>query len=211
MEREAERARKPHLEITGVDMHENTIRVRVINTGGSVAKGSYGRITIEHTKEDVISYPVHPAFITPDSYAKVDGGNLCWAFSKNPAQINIAIGAVPELLQIARLEAIPNYAPGGIRLEDEVFFKIPSEEGWGHIRVDPYRPLAFGISSRSRVLLKARTYTGMLIVGAEDLPPIAREIVLVYQPPKQVFLQLGVDVPTGGLSDKGLPLVASKT
>jgi hypothetical protein len=151
-----------------------------------VARACYGKITIEHTKEDVL----HPfsflvkgflAFITPDSYVQVNNASLCWAKSKNPAEVNIPVGGVPEMLQVAWLQQLPVQVPQSQQTKQLPCFNIPSEEGWGDDRY-----LSLTTKERrfpwrhSRVVLTAKTYTGTLLIGAEDIPPVTRKFKLGY-------------------------------
>lgn len=171
-QREEEERSKPRLEITKVNMHGDKIRVEIKNVGGSVSRGCYGRITINHTISDVLGrIPPIPTFITPQSYAQVDKESLCWAFAGNPPKIDIPIGGVPEMLEVARL----------VRAEIP-FFDIPSEDGWGQQHPD-YR--------KSRIRLVAKTYSGELMVGAEDVEPIVRKFELGYNnDTKNIYLEL---------------------
>ena len=57
MDKEAEMDRQPKLEILYPERHGNIIRIAVRNAGGSVAKGCYGKIKIEHTEEEVLATP----------------------------------------------------------------------------------------------------------------------------------------------------------
>ena len=200
-EQEVDRARQPHLEILGVQSQEGRIRISIINSGGSVAKGCYGRITIDCKREDVLDPLLHgiSAFITPQEYAPIEGANVCWAFAGNPYSKNISVGSVPEALDVVWLQEqtvgnrvlLGNPSPNTISIEPSRlapnFFHIPSEAGWG---VPNSRRM-------SRVLLRPRTYTGKLLVGGEDVKPIVRAFVLGYiEHPSQVYFELRVDSGT---------------
>jgi hypothetical protein len=172
---DAKRAEKPQLEIGGVDQHAGKIRIAVLNSGGSVAKGCYGKITINHTEEDVIdgiNYG-HCAYITPQNFTQVDRGDVCWARGGNPARIDVPVGRVPEMLEVAELKSLrlvagrspTNEAPAEIKA-----FVIPSEGQEGVV----------GGWINPRVVLRPKNYTGTIFVGADNLEPIVREFVLIY-------------------------------
>lgn len=199
--REAERERQPRLEIGHVDTHAGAIRVQVKNTGGSVARGCYGRIAIDQEKDDVVN-PDHygrQTFVTPTAYTQVRG-SVSWVYAGTPAlaQMKIPVGQF-MLLEIARLEHLRVddvqmetwLRKSGMPVEPIVAFNIPSEQGWG------------GDNTKSRALLRARTYKGVLIVGSDNTSPIGKEIVLMYDLEKrEVYLQLGADVPTDRLPNQ---------
>lgn len=98
------------------------------NIGGSVAKGSYGRITINHSREDVLDgrdltpIPIF-ALITPKDYGEVKNESLSWAFSENPPTIPIARGQ-SEMLMVVSLEK------NRIGIPRKDLFNIPSEQGF---------------------------------------------------------------------------------
>jgi len=173
--KEDERAKQPRLRIDGVDSHSGRIRVAVVNSGGSIARGCYGKITIEHTREDVIDgtdFGIHTR-ITPTEFMQVDRSDVCWARGGNPARIAIPRGEnVPEMLEVAWLRElafagpfIPAHPTGSV-----LAFYIPSEGSEG----------AGGAWYIGRVLLKPKTYNGELFVGTNDLEPITKKFALVY-------------------------------
>ena len=195
---EIERANKPHLEIIGVKLQDGGIGVQVINTGGSVAKACYGKITIEHTKDDVVSpsrFGVSDsvlAFITPDNYAQVENAPLCWMKSKYPEELNIPMGSVPAILQVACLQQVQYNEKPQSNFYPLSVFHIPSEEGWGDDRWLSVTTHGRQFAERhSRAFLRARTYNGILSVGAQDMPPIVRQFVLGYiEATKQAYFEL---------------------
>ena len=165
--KEAAEAERPRLIIDGVNTQADIIRVSVTNIGGSVAKDAYGKITIEIRPEDVIDgrdlIPPLVAFTTPKDYGEIRGSNLSWRFSKNPAKINIARG-ISEMLMVVKLER----NKVGIPRQD--ILNIPSEEGFSD--AESIEGIAVGdVFAKSRVILKARTYTGTLTIGADDVAP----------------------------------------
>lgn len=104
------------------------------------------------TQGDVIlgaQYGV-PTFITPDEYTQIDRTNLCWTFAGNPSRMNIPVGGVPEMLEIAWLQQWSREAPPPLT---ELYFNIPSEEGWGQF-IDQWH----SVEKKSRVTLRTRTY-----------------------------------------------------
>jgi hypothetical protein len=64
-------------------------------------------------------------------------------------------------------------------------FDIPSEEGFGLLeRVSVDTPHSVStknvIHSHSRIVLTAKNYTGLLIVGADDVDPVERKFELTW-------------------------------
>ena len=161
------------------------------NIGGSVAKGSYGRITINHSREDVLDgrdltpIPIF-ALITPKDYGEVKNESLSWAFSENPPTIPIARGQ-SEMLMVVSLEK------NRIGIPRKDLFNIPSEQGFSiaENEMAGFRPV-----KKSRVCLQARTYEGTLTIGAEDVLPTNRAIRLVYSASDHTLtLELGLILP----------------
>jgi hypothetical protein len=169
MGKEAEKDKLPKLEIRGFDPNANILRVEIENTGGSVARNCYGKITIEHADDDVV-YGHTPAFITPKFLDRVEGMSLCWAVSEKETR-NIPRGG-KEMLMIARVESYP----------PPPSFNIPSDNGFGiNLPVPSVTDLGSQwVEKKSRVFLKPKNYTGTLTVGSEDLLPVKKKFKLVY-------------------------------
>ncbi len=182
---EAKEARKPRLEILGVEKYGDFIRVKIVNIGGSVARGVYGRITINNTREDICQTGV-PTFIgsTRESYMQVDKAGLCWSISGNPFKINIPKGRIPEtldILKLGRASHIPSGFGNVAGVDVPLHFEIPSEEGWGRQAEHAGGGTVMTKEAKkSRISILAKTYTGKLIIGADDVEPVERDFTLGY-------------------------------
>jgi hypothetical protein len=201
MGKQAEREKQPRLSIGHPSPHANYIRVKVKNSGGSAARGCYGKITIDHEKDDLVRLggDSEKAFVTCDAYSQVRETNVCWAHAglpSNPDRITIPVDQ-SEVLEIARYEMLPVLCPvegrpGVFARGKEMIFEVPSEQGWSGSK----------LGAKSRVFLRAKTYTGELIVGSEDTGPLSAKIVLMYDSTKeQAYLQVEAGTSSARLPD----------
>lgn len=160
-------------------MHGKIVRVEVKNTGGSVAKGAYGKITVDHEPTDVLSAGV-PTFITPESEGmrKIEREYVSWAVTPEARKIDLPVGGEPEMLMIVKLEHkdMPANEPNQSRRV--AYFEIPSESGF-------HNPS--NVESKSRATLAVRRYEGSIVVGADEVAPIQRDFVLLEQDEKPVL------------------------
>ena len=181
-------------------MHAGRIRVAIANTGGSVAKDCYGRITLDCTPQDVLLGAMYsiPTFVTAEEYTQIDRTSLCWSFAGNPHRMNMPVGGVPEMLDIACLQVWSPDRTTNLVPTPEIFFNIPSEQGWGQFE-DQWNK----VERKSRVVLRPRTYTGTLLIGGEDIQPITRTFVLGYiEGRREPYFELGVDSITNRLPNQ---------
>lgn len=155
------------------------MRVEILNSGGSIATGSYGRITLQTmSKEDVLSEQ-EDAFITKAFYRKVEGMNIAWANNRHETK------GIPtkqsEMLLIARLETKQVLDPSK-NYVTEVLPTINLSSGTGFERKSE--------NEKPRVLLNTnKKYTGMLEVGAANVAPISTTFELFVQENK-LYMQL---------------------
>ncbi len=169
---------KPKLEIAEVDAHGRRIRLKIRNNGRSVARRCYGRVTIGHTKQDVLppsQFSKHAIILpTDEDYKQVEDMNVCWSVGDNPQYWDIPKGMV-ETLEVAQL-GWQGQPP------QRFFFEIPSEGGYSE-EPQPIGRGGFGVTGRyrkSRVLLQPKEYDVTVKVGAEDVDAIEKRFVLGY-------------------------------
>ena len=169
---------KPRLEIGQVEAHGRRIRLRIENRGRSVARRCYGRVTMEHTMQDVLvpsQFSKHALVLPVDEdYKQVEDVNICWSVGDNPQYWDIPKGVV-EALEVAQL-GWQGQPP------QRFFFEIPSEDGYSE-EPQPIGRGGFGVTGRyrkSRVLLQAKDYNITVKVGAEDEDATEKRFVLRF-------------------------------
>lgn len=186
--KEAEEAKKPHLEILGSNRQEGidslTLRVKIKNTGGSTAKRCYGTISITNVKEDIVDNDWHPTLIRQDNFQPVQDAELCWWRTGNPSKIDIPQKGTAELEIVKRMTIHPQLIE---------IFKIPSGEGWGGFRDDKFTKGVVHQDKFATVNLTPKKYTGVLTIYSDDSEPVIRNFTLGYdEQTKSVLLELAV-------------------
>ena len=167
------------LEILEPIHHGKKLRVKISNVGGSNATKCYGRITIEHTADDVVEISAVPTFIGKNDYTQVKDMNLCWSYGGGTEERNIPKG-VYESLDVCSLEDKPVFMGHGNDYKHFVVFEIPSEQGYAETRL-----LTSGVTEtvrKSRVMLDAtrKNYSGELTVAGENAELVRKKFTLSY-------------------------------